>query len=113
MGIDAIVSPRSITVSTILQHVRKGRVLAAHSLRDGFAEVMEVEALETSSVVNIPLKDLKRPDNMIIGAIYRDGEVIIPRPDTVIHSHDRVLILAEHTKVREVEQMFAVRPEYF
>lgn len=113
MGIDAIVSPRSITVSTILQHVRKGRILSAHSLRDGFAEVMEIEALETSSAINIPLKDLKKPKNTIIGAIYRNGEVVIPRPDTVVRPHDRVIILAQHNKVREVEQMFSVRPEYF
>ena len=113
MGVDAIVSPRSITVSSILQHVRKGRILSAHSLRDGFAEVMEIEALETSSVINIPLRDLKKPENTIIGAIYRDDEVIIPRPDTVIRPHDRVIILAEHTRVREVEHLFAVRPEYF
>lgn len=113
MGIDAIVSPRSITVSSILQHVRKGRIIAAHSLRDGYAEVMEIEALETSSVINIPFKDLKRPKNTIIGAILRGNEVLIPKPETVIRPNDRVIILADHTKVREVEMMFAVRPEYF
>jgi trk system potassium uptake protein TrkA len=113
MGIDAIVSPRSITVSSILQHVRKGRIIAAHSLRDGYAEVMEIEALETSSIINIPFKDLKRPKNTIIGAILRGDEVLIPKPETVIRPNDRVIVLADHTRVREVEMMFAVRPEYF
>ena len=48
LGIDVVVSPRAITVSTILQHVRRGRIRAVHSLGDGFAEVIEADALETS-----------------------------------------------------------------
>ncbi len=113
VGIDAIVNPRAITVSTILQHVRRGRIKAAHSLRDGFAEILEVEALETSSIVNTPISELKRPKDMIFGLIVRDELIIVPRPDTVIKPDDRVIILAAHDQVRKVEQMFAVRPEYF
>lgn len=113
LGVDAIVNPRSITVSTILQHVRRGRVKAAHSLRDGFAEVMEVEALDTSAIVNTPIREIKRPKDMIFGLIVRDNEVIVPKPDTVIRPDDRVIILAAHGQVKKVEQMFAVRPEYF
>jgi trk system potassium uptake protein TrkA len=50
---------------------------------------------------------------MIFGLIVRDNEVIVPKPDTVIRPDDRVIILAAHGQVKKVEQMFAVRPEYF
>lgn len=113
MGIDAVVSPRSITVSTILEHIRKGRILSAHSLRDGFAEVIEIEALETSTVTNMAIADLDLPEKSIVGAILRNGEVIIPRPETVIKAHDKVVVLAVHDCVHAIENMFAVRPEYF
>ncbi len=113
VGIDAVVNPRAITVSTILQHVRRGRIKAAHSLRDGFAEILEVEALETSAIVNTPISEIKRPRDMIFGLILREERIIVPRPDTVIKPDDRVIILASHDQVRKVEQMFAVRPEYF
>jgi trk system potassium uptake protein TrkA len=113
LGIDAVVSPRSITVSSILQHVRRGRIRAVHSLREGFAEIIEAEALETSSLVNQPLKDLRMPAGIIVGAIVRGEEVIIPRPSTVIKPHDRVIILAAAGQVRKVEQMFSVRLEFF
>jgi trk system potassium uptake protein TrkA len=113
LGVDAIVNPRSITVSTILQHVRRGRVKAAHSLRDGFAEILEVEALDTSAIVNTPIREIKRPKDMIFGLIVRGAEILVPRPDTVIRPDDRVIILAAHGQVKKVEQMFAVRPEYF
>lgn len=113
LGIDAVVNPRSITVSTILQHVRRGRVKAAHTLRDGFAEILEVEALDTSAVVNTPLHEVKKPKDMLFGLIVRGTEVIVPQSDTVIRPKDHVIILAAHGQVKKVEQMFAVRPEYF
>lgn len=113
LGVDAIVNPRTITVSTILQHVRRGRIKAAHSLRDGFAEVIEVEALDTSAIVNTPIREIKRPKDMIFGLIVRGDKIMVPKPDTVIKPDDRVIILAAHGQVKKVEQMFAVRPEYF
>ncbi|MFM2042197.1 MAG: transport system, NAD-binding component [Pseudomonadota bacterium] len=113
LGIDAVVSPRSITVSSILQHVRRGRIKAVHSLREGFAEVIEAEALETSTLVNQPLKDIRLPAGVIVGAIVRGDTVIIPRPSTVVKPNDRVIILAEVGQVRKVEKMFAVRLEFF
>ncbi|AUN29584.1 Trk system potassium transporter TrkA [Niveispirillum cyanobacteriorum] len=113
LGIDAVVSPRSITVSSILQHVRRGRIKAVHSLRENFAEVIEAEALETSTLINTPLKDIRLPAGIIVGAIVRAGKVIIPRPSTVIKPNDRVIILAEVGQVKKVEKMFAVRLEFF
>lgn len=113
LGIDAIVSPRAITVSTILQHVRRGRIRSVHSLREGFAELIEAEALETSAVVNLPLKEIKLPQGVIVGAVVRGDEVIIPRPTTVIKPRDRVVILAAVEHVKKVEKMFAVRLEFF
>ena len=113
LGIDAIVSPRGITVSTILQHVRRGRIRSVHSLREGFAELIELEALETSAVVNMPLKDIDLPAEVIVGAVVRGDEVIIPRPNTVIKPRDRVIVLAAVEHVKKVEKMFAVRLEFF
>jgi trk system potassium uptake protein TrkA len=113
LGIDTVVNPRAVTVSTILQHIRRGRIKAAHSLRDGFAEVLEVEALDTSAVVNTPISEIRKPKGMIFGLIVRENEILVPRPSSVIRPDDRVIILAAHDQVKTVEQMFAVRPEYF
>jgi trk system potassium uptake protein TrkA len=109
LGIDAHVSPRAITVSTIMQQVRRGRIKALHSIRDGFAEVIEAEASDTSSIVNTPIEDLGLPAQVIIGAIVRKETVIIPRPETVIRAGDRVIILATQGQVRRVEKMFSVQ----
>lgn len=113
LGIDAVVSPRAITVSTILQHVRRGRIRAVHSLREGFAELIEAEAMETSPLVGIPIRDVRLPAGVLVGAIVRGDEVIIPRPSTVIRPHDRVIVLAAMGQVKRVEKMFSVRLEFF
>jgi trk system potassium uptake protein TrkA len=113
LGIDAVVNPRSITVSTILQHVRRGRIRAVHSLGEGVGEVVEAEALETSSLVGQPLRDINLPGGVIIGAVLRGGEVIIPRGATVIQAKDHVVLFTRPDAVKKVERMFSVRLEYF
>jgi trk system potassium uptake protein TrkA len=113
LGVDAVVNPRATTVSTILQHIRRGRIRSVHSLRAGLAEIIEGEALDTSSIIKQPLKDIRFPDDVIVGAIVRDDKVIMPRPDTVILPKDRVIVLAMQHQVKRVEKMFAVRLEFF
>ena len=78
VGIDAYVNPGAVTISRVLQHVRRGRIRAVHSVQRGGAEIIEAEALETSPLVGVTLRDLDLPDGMRIGAIYRDGSVIKP-----------------------------------
>ena len=113
LGIDVVVSPRNITASTILQHVRRGRIHAVHTLREGFGELIEAEALETSSLVGQPLRDIDLPSGVMIGAIVRRGQVISPRGNTVVEHKDRVVLFATSDAVRKVEKLFSVRLEYF
>ncbi len=113
LGIDVIVSPRNITASTILQHVRRGRIYSVHTLREGFGELIEAEALETSSLVGAPLRDIKLPPGVMVGAIVRNGDFISPRGATVIQNKDRVVLFAVSEAVRKVERLFSVRLEYF
>ena len=82
-------------------------------MQDGKAEVIEAEALETSSLVGQPLQSLELPTGIRIGAVYREGKVILPTGDTRIQAHDRVVIFALASAVRQVEQMFRVSLEFF
>ena len=113
LGIDVVVNPRAITVSRILEHVRRGRIRSVHSLPDGLAEVIEAEALETSPLVGVPLNEIDLPPGMLVGAIARGEEVIIPRGETVIQAHDRIVMFTVADTVKKVEKMFAVRLEFF
>ncbi|MDR3439462.1 Trk system potassium transporter TrkA [Telmatospirillum sp.] len=113
LGIDVVISPRAITVSNILQHVRRGRIHSVHSIHEGFGELIEADAMETSSLVGKPLKEIKLPNGVLLGAVVRNDKVISPRGTTVVQSGDRVVLFAATDAVKKVEKMFSVRLEYF
>lgn len=113
LGVDAYIDPKITTVSTILRHVRRGRIKGLYSIRNGEGEVIDAEALETSPLVGKPLRDANLPDGVLVGALLRGREVITPRGDSEVHAGDRVILFAQRNMVRKVEQMFRVSLEYF
>lgn len=113
LGIDVVMNPKEITVSSILQHIRKGKIRNVHSICNGSAEIIEAEAIEASPIVGKPVFNINREGEIKIGAIVRNNNVIIPTPDTIIQSHDRVIILCKVELVKNMEQIFAVKFEYF
>ncbi|MCF6196194.1 MAG: Trk system potassium transporter TrkA [Emcibacter sp.] len=113
VGIDAFVDPRQTTVSSILQHMRRGRIRSLQNLAGGAAEVLEAVALETSPLVGKPLRDVRLPDGIIIGSVVHDGEVIVPRGGTIIRPDDIVVIFTRLDMIKKVEDLFSVRLEYF
>ncbi|MFU0503702.1 Trk system potassium transporter TrkA [Pseudaminobacter sp. NGMCC 1.201702] len=113
LGLDAYVNPGAVTISRVLQHVRRGRIRAVHTIERGAAEIIEAEALETSPLVGVELRELDLPEGMRIGAIYRDGKVIMPSGGLKVRPKDRVVIFALADAVKHVEQMFRVSLEFF
>ncbi len=113
LGVDVAVSPRNITVSTILQHVRRGRIHSVNTLRDGFGELIEAEAMDTSGLIGKPLREAELPHDVILGSVVREDEVILPRGSTVVEVGDRIVLFARSEAVKEVEKMFSVRLEFF
>jgi len=113
LGIDAFINPRGVTVSRILQHVRRGRIRAVQTVLNGAGEVIDAEALPTSPLVGKALNELDLPDGIRIGGIRRGRTVMVPRADTTIEANDRVVIFATKDKVHEVEQLFRVSLDYF
>ena len=113
LGIDVVVNPRTITVSTILQYVRRGRIRSVHSVGDNFGEIIEAEALETSSLVGVPLGQAELPSDVIVAAIVNDNGVQMANDDTVVAVGDRVVLFAAKGAIKKIEKIFAVRLEFF
>lgn len=113
VDIDMIIDPRSTTVSSILRHVRRGRILDVYAIGDGMAEVMEGEVLETSPLSGHTIEDADIPKGIRIGAVIRDGVFLVPDLDLMIKSRDRVILLAEKSELKHVEQLFRVSADYF
>ncbi len=113
IGIEQVVSPRRSAISTILQHVRRGKVVSAFSILDESAEVLEAEALETSDIVYKPIKNIRFPKNALVIGILHDGQAIIPSGDSIIYPGDRVIIFAHRNAVTKIERKLAVKLEFF
>lgn len=108
--IDVTISPQQTTISALLGHVRKVDIVSVASLRRGVAEAIEAIAHgdeNDSLVVGKKIKEIKLPSGTTIGAIARDGDVIVADRDTVIEANDRVILfLTDKRAVPEVERIF-------
>ncbi|HHO59915.1 MAG TPA: Trk system potassium transporter TrkA [Thiotrichales bacterium] len=111
-SIDVAISPQQITISGLLAHVRRGDVVAVHSLRRGAAEAIEAIAhgdSKTSRVVGRSVEEVKLPAGTTIGAIIRGDEVIMAHHDIVIENEDHlILFLLDKNKFHAVEKLFQV-----
>jgi len=113
IGLDQVVSPRLSAINSILQHIRRGRVLSAISIKGEKAEVLEAMAMETSDIVEKPLKNIGMPKGSLVAGIIRQDGFIIPSGDNVIKPGDRIIIFARRQAIPKIEKILAVKLEYF
>ncbi|MBV1901819.1 MAG: Trk system potassium transporter TrkA [Kordiimonadaceae bacterium] len=113
IGIDVALDPRETTVSSIVRHIRRGRIRDLYSLFEGQAEIIEAEVLEGSDVAGKTLSELRLHGEAKFGMIVRDGKTILPVADTLLLSGDSVVILALREAVKKIEQLFSARADIF
>lgn len=106
LGIDAVVSPSAMTISTVLRHVRRGAISALYTLREDFGEVVEAEIDEGSRLLRLPLEQLGLPKGMKIGAVVRDGKVVFPQADFRFAVGDHVIALVTYSYLKLAEALF-------
>lgn len=135
-SIDIAISPSQVTIGSLLAHIRRGDVVAVHSLRRGAAEALELVAhgdIRSSKVVGRKIEDIKLPKGATIGAIVRnmpshendgdlhqksassshDARVIIAHHDTVIESGDHVIVFVINKKmIHQIEKLFQVGVDF-
>ncbi len=105
LGVDNAVSPRLITVSEILRFIGGGKLISMFVLLNGKAEVVELVVQENSKIVNKPLKKAGLPKGVIVGAILRKNQSIIPEGDEVIMAGDHLVIFLLGNYLHIVEAM--------
>jgi len=108
LKIDDLIDPRMNTVSSILKHVHKGTIETAYTILNGEYEVIEAEIIETSDLINKELKNADLPDEIKIGAVLREKEVIIPRSNYIFKKNDIVVFLTKKDQIPLVENIFRI-----
>ncbi|ODN68276.1 MULTISPECIES: Trk system potassium transporter TrkA [Methylophaga] len=115
--IDIALSPQQATIGSLLAHIRRGDIVAVHSLRRGAAEALEAIAhgdKGSSMVVGRRIDEIDLPPGTSIGAIVRGDEVIIAHRNTMIEAEDHVILFLTNKRyIKEVERLFQVGFTFF
>lgn len=113
LDIDAYINPRATTVSSILRHIRHGRVRGVYSIGDAEAEMIEAQVLGTSPIAGQRIKDIAFPEGTLIGGMMKGGKIVKPTSEIRIDEGDVIAIFAMADDVPEVERLLQVSIDFF
>ncbi len=113
LDIDAYINPRATTVSSILRHIRHGRVRAIYSIGDAEAEVIEAQVLGTSPLASKLIRDIAFPEGVLVGAVMKGEKVMKPTGDLRVEEGDVIAMFAMAKDVPEVERLLQVSIDFF
>ncbi len=112
IGLDSIITPKDIAADIITTYVRAKQnakdsgVLTLYKLSGGIIEALEFKAGKSGNYLNKKLKDLKLRENVLIGAIVKNGSIIIPNGDSVIEEGNGVMVVAKNSHFDDLSQVF-------
>ncbi len=107
LGIDVALSPRLLAANQILRFVRRGQILSVATFLGSEAEVVEMVVPDTPYFREAKrLQELPFPKGAIVGAIYRAGEVVIPKGETELRPGDDLIIFVQREALPKIEKLF-------
>lgn len=113
LDIDAYINPRASTVSSILKHIRHGRVRAVYSLGDAEAEMIEAQILSTSPMAGKLIRDIDFPEGVLVGGVLKGDKLYKPTADLKLDAGDIVAMFALSKDVPQVERLLQVSIDFF
>tara|TARA_B100001248_G_scaffold261994_1_gene255452 strand:+ start:1380 stop:2756 length:1377 start_codon:yes stop_codon:yes gene_type:complete len=113
LGIDAYINPRSTTVSSILRHIRHGKVKNVYSIGDAEAEVIEAQVMSTSPIAGSRIGDIDFPEGVIVGGILKNDDMVKPSSQSKIEEGDIIALFVISKDIPEVERLLQVTIDYF
>src|SRR5690606_34241609 len=113
LDIDAYINPRATTVSSILSHIRHGRVRGVYSIGDAEAELIEAQVMSTSPLSGRLVRDIDFPEGVLVGAVMKGDKVLKPTGDLRVEAGDVIALFAMAKDVPEVERLLQVSIDFF
>jgi trk system potassium uptake protein TrkA len=113
LNIDAYINPRATTVSSILRHIRHGKVRAVYSIGDSEAEMIEAQVLSTSPLAGRMVREIEFPSGVLVGAVMKGDQVLKPSGDLRLDVGDVIALFALAADVPEVERLLQVSIDFF
>lgn len=104
VGIDIAINPRRLIAEEIIGFTR-GRIEKSLSLEQDRAEVLEIEISAASPLIGVPLGQAGLPVGVLIGAIVREGRVIIPRGTDALQPGDHAIVFSTKEAISQIEKL--------
>lgn len=105
VGIDAVVSSRIAAASAIFAHIHADSVIAGTSLHQYGANLVEIKVTPGMKIIDSSIQDLKLPTGIIIAAIVRKDESVIPRGHDIVHEGDTLIIFFLENARKKLEKV--------
>ena len=113
LDLGSVIYPKYITAEAIIRYVRAMResmdsnIETLYHMFDHRAEAVEFRVDAPSGVTDIPLKDLRLKDSLLVCAIYREGRVRIPNGQDSIQVGDTIMVVTTHTGFSDIRDILA------
>lgn len=111
LGLECVITPKELVVSYIIRYVRGlvnsegSEILTLYKVMGGQAETMEFLVRENADFIGVPLKQVKFKRDLLLCAIVRDGELIIPGGDDCVMLGDHIIIIAAGLIVKDINDI--------
>jgi trk system potassium uptake protein TrkA len=106
VGVDVVLSPRLTMAEVILRQVHRSKFAMLALLEGAKASALEVNVSPKSPCLGKKLKDIKFPQNCLMGAIYRQNTVIVPNGESVLQPGDKVVMFSVPELINKIEKYF-------
>jgi trk system potassium uptake protein TrkA len=109
---DLLLSLDDLAAEEIVRTVRLNQAVGVDNFAAGKVQMRRFKLDETSNFVGVAVKDLKIPAGMLITAIDRDHEVIIPGGSDVLAVGDEIFVLGEPKAIASFEKKTGAKANY-
>ena len=106
IGLNAVISKQMLTVNAVQQFIQHRQVAAIAGVPGVEGQMIEYIARQGSRITQRPLRDVKFPRAAVVGAVLRNGELIIPGGTTLIQPGDRTVVFALPEAMNELDRLF-------
>jgi trk system potassium uptake protein TrkA len=107
LHVDVAVNQAELLARLIEEEMSLGDMMTLLQLRRGKYSLVEEKIPSGARALGVPIKELKFPENCVIAAIIRNGEIVVPRGATVFEEGDEVLAVTDDEGAKQLEGMFS------
>lgn len=99
MGIDHIVTPELAMAKEIVKYLLKGHALHMEEFAKGKVTMLDIKIQSIPSFTGKKIRELQIPESILIAAIHREGNIIIPNGDVELNATDTLYLIGKKDSI--------------